>query len=207
MGLIKSNIGNNTIINNKKIEEINLFNLLKENLEIFIKTNFGKDFVFRNGQKEVILDILEFYSKNPYGLYLLDAPTGSGKSIIAIVVSGTLALTEKTGYILTSDISLQNQYETDFANFNLNWGSIKGMVNYTCIVNNENIKNGDCKSRNLNSNEIKTLPCFNTCPYYSNRLNAILSPVSLLNYSYWLIQRNYVAPKTKAAALDRKSVV
>ena len=33
---------------------------------------------FRPQQKEAIVDILEAYAEDPNGIYLLDAPTGSG---------------------------------------------------------------------------------------------------------------------------------
>jgi len=167
----------------------------EKHLDDFVKHFFGPSFVFRDGQKELILDILEFYSQNPTGLYLLDAPTGTGKSIIAMSVAGALSFAKKKGYLLASDLALQNQYENDFTKFNLPWGSIKGVDNYMCDVNYEKFSLGDCKVRNMQTKDIRKLTCYNTCGYYSNRAKAMQSPVSLLNYAYWLIQRNYVAPR------------
>ena len=37
--------------------------------------------------------------------------------------------------------------------------------------------------------------CFRECGYLMNRKRAIQSPVAVLNYAYWLIQRSYVEPK------------
>jgi ATP-dependent DNA helicase DinG len=168
---------------------------IESSLNNFVQHFFGKDFQYRNGQREIILDILNFYTENPEGLYLLDAPTGAGKSIIGMAVAGALAFEKKRGYILASDLSLQEQYENDINKFNMPWGSIKGVDNYTCDVNYEKFSLGDCRVRNMAMKDIRNLHCYSTCGYYSNRAKAITSPVSLLNYAYWLIQRNYVAPK------------
>lgn len=165
-------------------------------LQQFVDTNFKKDFAFREYQKEVILDILNKYDDDKNGVYLLNAPTGSGKSIIAICVAGVLSYKNKFGYILASDLALQDQYENDIDRLGLKWGCVKGVDNYICDVNFEKHSLGDCKVKNLKSKEVQDLPCYETCGYFSNRRRAINSQVSLLNYSYWLIQRNYVAPRT-----------
>lgn len=164
-------------------------------LQQFVDNNFKSDFEFREYQKEVILDILNKYDEDPKGVYLLNAPTGSGKSIIAICVAGVLSYKSKSGYLLASDLALQNQYENDINRLNLDWGSVKGVDNYICDVNFEKHSLGECKIKNLKNKEIQDLPCYETCGYFSNRNKAIKSQVSLLNYSYWLIQRNYVAPR------------
>jgi Rad3-related DNA helicase len=167
----------------------------EKHLNDFVHQFFGPNFNFREGQRELILDILEFYESNPEGLYLLDAPTGTGKSIIAISVAGALSFGKKKGYILASDIALQNQYEESFDKYQMPWGSIKGVDNYLCDINYEKFSLGDCKVRNMKTQDIKKLSCYSSCGYFSNRNKAMQSPVSLLNYAYWLIQRNYVAPR------------
>ena len=166
----------------------------KSLLDKFVNQHFPGDFEFRENQEETILEVLNFYDKNPQGCFLLEAPTGSGKSIIAICVAGVLTYKKANGYILASDLALQSQYEEDINRRNLDWGSVKGVDNYRCDVNFEKHSVGDCKIRNLTSKQIKDLPCYETCGYFSNRNKAKDSRVSLLNYSYWLIQRNYVAP-------------
>lgn len=91
------------------------------------KETYGPDFRFRKGQLEAIVDIIHTFFKGERNLYLLDAPTGSGKSVIAMVVAGFLTKYQMRGYILASDLSLQAQYEADFRQCNLSWGSIKGL--------------------------------------------------------------------------------
>lgn len=176
-------------------------------LQKFVDLHFGKSFKFRPNQREVILDVLDFYDENPEGLYLLDAPTGSGKSIIAMCIAGTLSYKKKRGYVLASDLSLQDQYTNDFNRYNIDWGTIKGVDNYMCDVNFERFSVGDCKIKNMKLSDIKNLPCYEECGYYSNRLKAMQSVVSLLNYSYWLIQRNYVAPRMDDEPFDKRDFI
>ena len=168
---------------------------LERMLDEYVLRAFGKKFEFRTQQKEVILDIVDAFFDGTCNLYLLDAPTGSGKSIIAMVVAGFLSEFKMRGYILASDLMLQTQYERDFKRNNIQWGSIKGVDNYTCSVNSEKFSLGECKTKNVSYEEAEKLSCFNDCGYLYGRKVAIKSPVSLLNYSFWLIQRNYVEPK------------
>ena len=147
------------------------------------------DFEFREGQLEAIQKVIKAYNDGKEDV-LIDAPTGSGKSIIALCLSYYFnKKLDSTGYILTSDLSLQDQYEDDIGNFRLNIPSVKGVDNYTCTENNEVISKGHCKLKGLNP---KKLECYDACPYYSRRDSASMASTSLLNYSYWLTVRNYV---------------
>lgn len=163
--------------------------------EAFVKLKHP-DFKFRKGQKEVIEDIIKAYEKQPKGVYLLDAPTGSGKSIIAMLFAQFLASKEKKGYILTSDISLHEQYAKDFDRLNLNhWGLIKGVDNYECSLNLQKFSIGECKNKGLSYQDAAKLNCYKTCGYFQAREKALGANVALLTYSYALIQRNYVEDK------------
>lgn len=144
---------------------------------------------WRKGQKETIKQIIETYVDGEIDTILLDAPTGSGKSWIASCVSWILVKMDKTGYLITSEKSLQDQYERDLAKFNLKWGMVKGVDNYKCHINDQKFSLGDCKVRNK---QPSSMPCASSCDYLVRRSFAMDSPVSVLSYSYWLIQRNYV---------------
>jgi len=161
---------------------------LEEKLEEFRVTFFGNDFKWRKGQKEAVIEIIDAYNKG-IKIVILDAPVGSGKSIVAIAVSWILNKEKKKGYILASEISLQEQYEKDFEKFNFNWGSIKGIDNYLCIDNMEKNSLGTCRIRNKNP---RKMSCYSSCPYFSARDQAADSPTALLNYAYWIIMMNYV---------------
>ena len=140
------------------------------------------------GQKEAIISVLNAY-EDGVKVVLMDCPTGSGKSTIALCASWVLNTYGKTGYILASDISLQEQYEKDLKKFNMRYGSVKGIDNYMCIDNDEKNSLGSCRIR---SKPPKSMYCYGECPYFSARNIAAKTSTSVLNYAYWLIMQNYV---------------
>jgi Rad3-related DNA helicase len=153
---------------------------------------FGPNFNFRPGQREAIIDILDTYYNTEVETYILEAPTGSGKSLIAMIASAVLEENGRKGYILTSELALQDQYHSDFKKYSLKWGCIKGADTYLCAVNLMPFSLGDCRIQKISYDQAEELPCFSECGYLQNRKKSIQAPVSLLNYSYALIQRNYV---------------
>ena len=159
------------------------------------KNTFGKDFEFRKGQREIITKICETYLEDPDSTLVIDAPTGAGKSLIAMWSAHILKELGNRGYMVTSDLSLQDQYESDFYNYGLRWPSIKGVDNYECSVNGLPFSLGDCKLKGMGYEQAERLPCYGSCEYLQNRRRAIDQPIALLNYSFWLIQRNYVEAK------------
>ena len=158
-------------------------------IEEFKNTFLPEDFIWRKGQKEAIIEIIDAYVNKTHNVVIIDAPVGSGKSLIGMTAAWILNQHGKNGYILASDITLQIQYEKDFKQFNLNWGSVKGIDNYMCIDNDEKNSLGTCRVRNKPPQKFS---CYSECPYFSARDFAAQSSTSLLNYAYWLIQENYV---------------
>ncbi len=156
---------------------------------------FGPDFKFRDGQREVVEAICNHYLEDPKGTIILDAPTGSGKSLIAMWSSHVLKELGKRGYLVTSDLMLQDQYEEDFKRFKLGWPSVRGVDNYECIVNSLPFSLGDCKMKGMGYEQAENLKCWSQCGYLQSRKRAKELPVALFNYSYYLIQRNYVEDK------------
>jgi len=161
------------------------------------KNRFIKD------QYDVVLKICDNIVNHKKKAIVIEAPTGTGKSIISMVSALVLNRCGKTGYIVTSDLHLQKQYEDDFKNFGLTWGSIKGVDNYNCTLNDEKFSIGECQQRGLNLAEIEDLDCALKCPYMSTRRNAVNSKTALLNYSYWLLQQNYVNKDGHGAFKER----
>jgi len=157
---------------------------------------FGPNFTFRLNQRETIVQICEAYLEDPESTVILDAPTGTGKSIIAMWCSYIFKEMGNQGYLVTSDLMLQDQYENDFSRLKLKWPSVRGVDNYECHVNGNTFSLGVCKFKGMGYEAAeKQLKCFKHCGYLQSRKRAIEQPVSLLNYNYWLIQRNYVEDK------------
>lgn len=156
-------------------------------IEEYRKTFLPSDWEWRLGQKEVILHIINVYLEGKEKYVVCECPTGSGKSHIAMCVSYVLNKLSHKGYILTSDIALQNQYENDIYLCNMRWGSVKGIDRYMCTENDEPCSIGVCKMKRQRACD---LSCYESCPYYSARDKASKSHSSVLNYSYWLVQMN-----------------
>jgi ATP-dependent DNA helicase DinG len=160
--------------------------------ESLSKNIFGEGFAFRDGQREIIEAICNSYLEDPNTTLVVDAPTGAGKSLIAMWSAHVLKELGNRGYLITSDLSLQDQYESDFYRLGLRWPSVRGVDNYECSVNGLPFSLGDCKLKGMGYEQAEKLSCYSSCDYLQNRKRSIEQPIALLNYSFWLIQRNYV---------------
>ena len=87
-----------------------------------------------------------------YKYILLEAPTGFGKSPIAIAV----ALTLGSSYICTSTKDLQTQYARDFPFLKV----AKGKNNFACAVKDDFIRNGTYRCGLCVSNSVNE--CYHT---------------------------------------------
>lgn len=166
---------------------------------------YGVDFKFRPYQLDTIVSIMWNWLKGVDDV-ILDAPTGSGKSFIAITVAGVLSeCFNKRGYILISDLSLLKQYEDDLSVYLPSWGVIRGQQTYNCLVNGLNFKAGVCHLQGVTGySEISThfSECAPYCEYIVSREKAIKSKVTVCTYTHWLLQQNYVKPKFKSRGMD-----
>jgi ATP-dependent DNA helicase DinG len=110
--------------------------------------NFIKNFPFptiRDRQSDILNQIGTAFASD-YKYIILEAPTGFGKSPVAIAVARTLG----TRYICTSTKDLQSQYARDFSFVRV----AKGKNNFICEVKSDFIKNGTYKC-GLDSNNAK----------------------------------------------------
>lgn len=189
-------------LSDKQIDE-----LIESNLERFRVEHAGENFTYRKYQKEAIVAIIKSFIDGDKKHFLLEAPTGAGKSIIGICVAYVLNNLGFTGYILASDLNLQSQYAEDFKRLKLDWGCVKGIDNYVCIENGEKHSCGNCHMRNESADKIKERKCYPDCPYFQARNRASTTPTSLLNYSYWLIQRNYVAEMMGHSMFEKRDFI
>lgn len=161
----------------------------------------GEDFEFREHQLECIIRILTNILEHKYWNYIVEAPTGSGKSLINMISAGVLAdYFNMTSYILCSDLFLWEQYE-NFLKKHKKTGiaSLKGQTgNYLCKLNGEDMKNADCKMAGLswaslwNKTTIEKYgyECAYTCEYVKARKKAIRAKVCIMTYQLFLFIMN-----------------
>jgi ATP-dependent DNA helicase DinG len=109
----------------------------------------NKNFPFtyrRDNQTQVLNEICEAFNSG-HKYILLEAPTGFGKSPVAVAVAMTLG----SSYICTSTKDLQTQYARDFPFLKV----ARGANNFRCLVKEDFIKNktyrcGACASDDIN---------------------------------------------------------
>lgn len=88
--------------------------------------------------RDIQKDALEFINNSKSTIRLLDAPCGTGKSLIAMMLEGTK-------YIITTRKSLQDQYAKDFGSY---ISVLKGKNNYPTYENYVMHRDA-CKLRNI----------------------------------------------------------
>ena len=109
--------------------------------------------VFRNNQDQVIKQICDAFNSG-YKCIILEAPTGFGKSAIAITIARTLG----SSYICTATKDLQTQYTHDYKFLKV----AKGKSNFQCRVKEDFIDAGKYLCASCNSgteNECKHTSC------------------------------------------------
>ena len=161
----------------------------------------GKGFEFREHQLECIVRIIQNILNHKYQNYIVEAPTGSGKSLINMISAGVLAdYFDITSYILVSDLFLWEQYD-NFLKKHKKTGIaiLKGQTgNYICKVNGEDIKNSDCRMSGIswaslfNPTTCETLgyECALNCEYVKARKKAIKAKVCIMTYQLFLFIMN-----------------
>ena len=124
------------IANQQREQDLNLLNLV---------SNFPFKEI-RPKQFDVLQQIADAINAG-YKYIVLEAPTGFGKSPVAISLGRTLG----TSYICSATKDLQTQYTNDFPFLR----AIKGMGNYDCLVKEDFVLNktyecGQCESKPTN---------------------------------------------------------
>jgi Rad3-related DNA helicase len=154
----------------------------------------------RPHQQKALAGVLSAFS-NGDQLVMLDAPTGSGKTLIGELVRQSL---DARALYLCSSIALQTQFHRDFPNSVI----LKGRSNYATADSPDQfpaLNAGDCIKRR------ESLPaCFlctednpdamhcrwchpvSSCPYEIAKFSAIRSPLVCTNIQYFLYEANYV---------------
>ena len=117
-----------------------------------------KNFPFpsqRHNQEKVLNEICNAFNSG-YKYVILEAPTGFGKSPVAIAV----ALSLGSSYICTSTKDLQTQYSKDFPYLKV----AKGKNNFACLVKEDFIRNGTYRCGSCASSDADE--CYHTTVEY-----------------------------------------
>ena len=144
---------------------------------------------WRPNQEEAIDETID----SDEDVVIIDAPTGSGKSVLAL---GIAQKTLQKTFVLTHTKSLQAQY-MDEANGLAR--TIMGKANYRCSM--WDVDRWQASKLGINrQTTVDIAPCAsgfecpikNQCTYFVERRRAIASPISIHNYAYWLPESTYV---------------
>ena len=171
---------------------------IKDKIKSWTKDYLGSKFEFREHQLESIIKIISNIVNKSCENYIVEAPTGSGKSIICIISAGVLAkYYGLTSYILCSDLYLWDQYYNAIKNLP-DFGFLKGQTgNYQCKINKEDIRNSECHLQGISWHQLMIpklatklgYKCANTCKYVKERKKAIDSKVCLMTYQLFLYMK------------------
>lgn len=169
---------------------------------------------YRPYQREAILKIIELIEAGTTNV-ILNAPVGSGKSVIAYTVAQYFwhKIFAKS-FIMTSTKFLQDQYLDDFKDLK----TVKGRNNFRCISDcSQTCDKGSCKTMSniqcqygvtigdYGSLELKPVDeGEENCPYWTQKIEAIEAPISILNYKFALTDKAYVQhfPHRQLAIFD-----
>lgn len=143
---------------------------------------------YRPHQKEAIIEALTHFIDGKKNV-IIEAPTGSGKSAIALTIAKIL----KSSYYLTIQKMLQSQLMTDFSDTLVD---LKGRNSYRCnlIKKHMDLDVGCDKGRCITKGKSRFNDC--DCEYFNRLAEAESSPHTLFNFSSFLYQR-YMAKRFK----------
>jgi len=135
------------------------------------------------GQEQAFRDLM-MWLQAPERFLCMNAPTGSGKSLLAMLLA---VLGSKKVAVLTVTKGLQAQLNGDYKQIGLE--DIRGQNNYECIdadtVSFVSVEDGHCHAG---------IPCDfrkSGCLYYDRVEVAKRSPLIVTNYSYYLAQMHF----------------
>jgi len=133
------------------------------------------------GQSEALAQIMAWL-QSPDRFLCVDAPTGSGKSLLAIL---TAILSGRSTAILTATKGLQSQLLQDFYDVIMD---MRGQNNFKCLAAEDGdltVDEGHCHAGI--SCDLKA----GGCTYYDRLRTVKQEPVISTNYAYYLAQNNY----------------
>lgn len=159
-------------------------------------TFFKEQHLEPRSQQQEVLDVLTKEWDN-YDYFVLNLPTGVGKTFIACALGDAVGRT----YMLTSTLQLQAQYEKS-------WGQIvnlKGRGNYDCNVNPAfTVDSAPCLA---NEDLKKNCQINGTCAYYTQKDKALRAPAMITNPVYFLYSTHCGFGKNTENAWVKRSLL
>jgi len=154
----------------------------------------------RPGQIEYVQKLLTAFLDEGFNDVVLNAPTGTGKSLIGAAAASALSNIKNPGkqqlasIILMHNNVLVNQYHNAFSD-DPSFMQIKGAVQYRCDVLGSGYTGEDCvlpllKKMPVEGAQLRDTHCSN-CEYKCVRENRNNNRHLITNYSYFFIDRLY----------------
>ena len=168
---------------------------ISEKCKAWAKKNLGDNFIFRDFQLDCIVNIVYNVISN-IKTQVCEAPTGTGKSLMAFISAGVLAdYYDKSTYILCSDTALFKQYEEDIQRYHLDFGCVCGKDNYSCKQNGLSFSNSSCQHAQVSIRKLvigdlkkkaeKFANCSQNCKYINALRIGHKAKVTVLTYQLW----------------------
>lgn len=162
---------------------------------------------FRKGQLETLKALMGSMLEG-YKYFLLDAATGSGKSVIARTLCEFMNKEYgENSYILTGTKQLQDQYYEECYKSSIDYQLAKGRSNFNC----RNLPETSCND-GLCTQKLPKFKCefregnkpstLDECEYYYNKALAIESDVAIMNYDVLLSDIVNHYPERKIMVCD-----
>jgi len=160
----------------------------------------------RDQQREALDFIIDNIEDKRF--FILQAPTGIGKSAIALTLSKWIqdhmpAENQKGAYLVTTQKILQNQYIDDFPEIANIWSK----SNYQCIHRNKmSCLEGQLLSK-IFTNSKESQNCTNQCIYTRAMREFFKNPIGVTNMAYMLNQIEYNYHSENASMPQRQLLV
>lgn len=143
-------------------------------------------FTLRGEQPKIIQSIIEAFNQG-FQNVILQAPTGTGKSIIG----RTICTAFRDAYILTPTKQLQSQYYADFGGHG-DFALFKGKANYECQIYEDPETNDpytveDAPCQHGKSSQIKRCKDDSICPYYNAMKVASEAQTTSMNFMLHIV--------------------
>lgn len=138
---------------------------------------------FRDTQTTALAQVLDAYDRGA-DVVMLDAPTGTGKTLLAEMIRRAGGF--RDALYVCNTIGLQEQFLEDFPYAQL----IKGRSNYLPLAGPRDATCADCVGKECDWCETEDGEI--ACPYKTARQRALSSPLSVTNTAYFIAEANHV---------------